>query len=170
MLSSSITNSAPFENSPSTPSNDFKKVDYYPKAVSMESIRKKLSRDDDVNVDGLATHFDDMDKSEHYILPKNDLKGGLEEDLEGGKNKKLSLNGGNQDEKHMVVQNTMVLVRIVITLVLLYFLVSVVKVFLFPVTWSTGKRKNLSGAKKGGGSSGAGKIGDKSLEQLLDNF
>ena len=167
MLSSSITNSAPFENSPSTiPSNDFKKVDYYPKAVSMESIRKKLSRDDDVKVDGLATHFDDMDKSEHYILPKNDLEG----DLEGGKNKKLSLNGGDQDEKHMVVQNTMVLVRIVITLALLYFLVSVVKVFLFPVTWSAGKRKNLSGGKRDGGRSGAGKIGDKSLEQLLDNF
>ena len=83
MLSSSITNSAPFENSPSTiPSNDFKKVDYYPKAVSMESIRKKLSRDDDAEVDGLATHFDDMDKTEHYILPKNDLEGDLEEDLD----------------------------------------------------------------------------------------
>lgn len=163
MLSSSITNSAPFENSPSTPSNDFKKVDYYPKAVSMESIRKKLSRDDNIKIEGLATYFDDLDKSEHYILPKNNL------DIEEGKFKKLSLNDEDHDEKHMVVQNIMMLVRIVITLVLLYFLVSVVKVFLFPVTWSTGKRKNV-GAKKGGGSSGAGKIGDKSLEQLLDNF
>ena len=161
MLSSSITNSAPFENVPSTPSNDFKKVDYYPKAVSMESIRKKLNRDDDIKIEGLNTYFDDLDKSEHYILSKNDL--------EARENKKLSLNGDDQDEKHMVVQNTMVLLRIVITLVLLYFLVSVVKAFLFPVTWSNGKRKNV-GAKKGGGSSGGGKIGDKSLEQLLDNF
>ena len=162
MLSSSITNSAPIENVPSSP-EDFSKVDYYPKAVSMESIRKKLNTvEKEDKIDGLATNFDDLDKSEHYILPKGDLASPIGE----GEIKEDSLS--QDSDKHIIVQNSMVLLRIIFTLVLLYFLVSLVKAFLFPVTKvSNGKRKNLMEGKKGGG---VGKIGDRSLEQLLDNF